>query len=179
MKTKTATVFCASSSRVPQIYLDTAYRLGELLADAGITLLTGGGSDGLMRRVQDGALDAGGHVEAIIPQFMIDAGWLHEGVKKIQITETMSERKELLISQADVLLVLPGGCGTLDELGDALVARQLGLSSKDIIILNTEGFYDPLLEQFERYAAQGFMRNDDLKLWRVAKTAEELVSLLD
>lgn len=174
----TVSVFCASSSRVPQVYLDAAYQLGTLLAASGIDVLTGGGIDGLMRKVEDGVLDHGGHVKAIIPQFMIDAGWLHGGVKDVQITETMSQRKELLMSQADALLILPGGCGTLDELGDALVSKQLGLSNPKIVILNTDGFYNPLLEQLDRFAQQGFMRAENVSLWQVADDPQELVSML-
>jgi len=178
-KPERVTVFCASSQNVRRVYLDAAYETGRLLAEAGMGLVTGGGVAGLMRKVQDGALDAGGKVSAILPQFMIDAGWMAPNLKDVESVDDMATRKSLLVSRADAVLVLPGGCGTLDELSEVLTSKQLGLCGHPVVILNTEGFYDHLLAQLSLYASEGFMKSSCLEMWQVASTPGEAVKLLE
>ncbi len=161
-------VFCASSPNTAQVYLDQAFELGRLLALNGMSLVTGGGSMGLMASVEDGALSVDGKVTAVIPQFMIEAGWLHKGIKDVVITETMHERKQRMFGLSDAIVTLPGGCGTLDELTEALTLKQLGLLSCPVVIMNSNGYFEYLLRHLQRQSDEGFMRPVHLELWSVA-----------
>lgn len=171
-------VFCASSSHVPQIYLDEAYRFGELVARQGIGLVTGGGSQGLMAAVEDGALAHGGEVTAIIPQFMVDEGWLHLGIKDVRLTDDLAERKRLMMQEADAVIVLPGGCGTMDEAMEALTLKQLGLLTVPILFVNVNGFYNMLAGQLQRMADEKFLDAGLTGLWTFADSAEQAVEML-
>ena len=111
---KTICVYCASSSRVDSLYMETATRLGSLIASSGRTLITGGGCQGLMRAVEDGALEAGGNAIGVIPKFMIEAGWQHTGLTELHITADMHQRKKLMAEMSDAVIALPGGCGTME-----------------------------------------------------------------
>lgn len=175
---KTVSVFCASSSHVPQVYMDDAFRMGRLLASRGIRVITGGGFRGLMASVEEGALSNGGKVTAVIPQFMVSAGWLHKDLNDVHITNDMQERKKLMIDESDAVIILPGGCGTLDEAMEVLTLKQLGLYLKPVVFLNTNGFYDLLTKHLERLVAEKFMKPDHLLLWAVANTPEELIKLV-
>lgn len=151
-------VYCASSSLVPAIYLDTARRMGELLAREGLTLVCGGGYRGLMGAAIDGALAAGGVATGVLPQFMIERGWAHPGLSEVISTPTMHVRKETMASMSRAAVALAGGIGTLDELCEIMTWHQLGLFAGPVIIVNTDGFYDPLIGMFERMREQNFMR---------------------
>lgn len=172
-------VYCASSSKVPQIYQEAAFKLGGLLADAGLRLITGGGKFGLMRQVEDGAMQHGGHVTAVIPGFMVDNGWLHPDIKDVVTTDGMHARKRFMAETAGAVIALPGGCGTLDELFEVLTWKQLGLFTRHIIILNVGGFYDNLLKQLQHSIDEEFMRPEHSRLWAVASTPEEALELLE
>lgn len=174
----TVTVFCASSPNVDGKYLDAAFETGRLLAMGGMRTVTGGGSMGLMASVEEGALSENGAVTAYIPQFMIDAGWLHRSLTDVIATETMQQRKQLMFDVSDAIITLPGGCGTLDELFEVITFKQLGLMRCPLVILNTDGFYDSLLRHLDRVTDEGFMRPSDIELWSVASTPDQAVSRL-
>ena len=172
MERKTIVVYGASSA-------DAAYELGGLIARAGKRLVSGAGSTGLMAAVENGALDAGGVSIGIIPQFMVDNGWLHEGLTEVIITPTMHDRKNRMAKMADAVVALPGGTGTFEELFEIITWKMLGLFVKPIIILNTDHYYDPLLEMLDRTAVRHFMNPVFKKLWAVAQTPQEAMALID
>ena len=128
-------------NKAAEIYGNTAYELGALLAQEGITVVTGAGSIGLMRMVEDGALENGGKVVGVIPQFMVEQGWHHQGLTHLVETETMHERKQLMAEMSDGVIALPGGCGTLEELLEIITWKQLGIYLKPIVILNVNGYF--------------------------------------
>ena len=175
---KSVCVFCASSPNTNRVYLDAAFRLGQLLADRGIRVITGGGSMGLMARVEDGVLDHGGHATAVIPKFMIEAGWLHQGLDDVISTETMQERKDIMFRSSDAIITLPGGCGTLDELTEVLTMKQLGLLSCPVVILNTNDYFSLFLRHLQKQADEGFMMQVFTQMWSVACSPEEAVARL-
>ena len=150
-------MYCASSSRVASLYTEAATRLGSLIARAGMTLVTGAGCQGLMRAVEDGALDEGGKAIGVIPRFMIDAGWQHPALTELRITENMHERKQLMADLSDAVVALPGGCGTMEELLEIITWKQLGLYLNPIVILNVGGYYDHLIKQLEHAVDEHFM----------------------
>ncbi len=176
---KTICVYCASSSRVDSLYFEAATRLGSLIAQKGMTLVTGGGCQGLMCAVEDGALENGGKAIGVIPRFMVDCGWQHTGLSELRITADMHERKKMMADLADAVIALPGGCGTMEELMEIITWKQLGLYLNPIIILNTGGYYTPLIEQLERAVETNFMGEIHSKIWSVASTPEEALDIID
>ena len=179
MERKTIVVYGASSAEAEKVFVDAAYRLGELIARSGRRLVSGAGSTGLMAAVEDGSLDAGGVSIGIIPQFMVDNGWLHQGLTETIITPNMHERKNRMAQMADAVIALPGGTGTFEELFEIITWKMLGLFVKPIIILNTDSYYDPLLQMLDRTADRHFMNPVFKKLWAVARTPEEALKLVN
>lgn len=177
MNVSSISVYCASSSKIDPAYMEEAYKMGQMLAHAGITLINGAGNMGLMKASSDGCLEAGGRAVGIIPGFMIAEGWCHQGMSEIIETPDMHIRQQKMAEAGDAAIVLPGGCGSMAELFELITWKQLGLYLKPIVILNTKGYYDALLQQLEQAAEEQFMRKEHLQIWRVAQTAEEAVQL--
>ena len=172
-------VFCASSADIDPRYLEAARELGRLLAEGGWRCVNGGGAVGLMGAVTDGALDAGGEVTGVIPKFMVDNGWCYDRLDDVIITADMHQRKQMMSEMGDAVIAMPGGVGTLEELLETLTWRQLGLVKVPVIILNTLGYYDGLLEMLRHAIDEGFMKTSHARLWQVAATPEEAIALLD
>lgn len=171
-------VFCASSSRLDECYLRPAYELGQLLAQEGIALVYGGGAVGLMGAVANGALSRGGRVVGVIPAFMAKREWAHKGVTDLIVVQSMNKRKERMRALADALVALPGGSGTLEELLEAISLKRLGLYFGPIVILNTRGFYDPLLLLLDRCIAERFMDPRHRQIWTVVKEPSEVLQAI-
>lgn len=151
-------VYAASSAHVHPDYVAAARRLGALLAEAGATVVYGGGGIGLMGAVADGALERGGHVVGIIPRFMTEVEWQHPGIASLEVVEDMRERKHRLLTGSDAVVALPGGCGTLEELFEAITLKRLGIYFNPIVLVNTRGFYDRL-QQFLLHSIDEKMMN--------------------
>lgn len=175
---KSVCVYSASSTKIDQAYFDAATRLGELLAGRQIRLVNGAGSIGLMRSVADAVLGNGGQVTGVIPAFMVEQGWHHTGLTELVEVESMHERKQLMADLSDAVIALPGGCGTLEELLEIITWKQLGLYLNPIVVLNINGFFDPLLEMLEKAISENFMRRQHGEIWHVARTPEEAVELI-
>lgn len=175
---KNVCVYCASSTQIPATYFKAAERLGELLARQGINLIDGAGRQGLMGCINDAVLAAGGTVTGIIPHFMVEQGWHHPHLTRLIETDTMHERKQMMAGMSDGIIALPGGCGTMEELLEAITWKQLGLYLKPIIILNTANFYAPLFELLQQAVNQNFMRREHKNIWQTASTPEEAIDLL-
>lgn len=171
-------VYCASSNKVADIYGETAYELGALLAREGITVVTGAGGIGLMRKVEDGALDNSGKAIGVIPQFMVEHGWHHTGLTELRITESMHERKQTMASLSDAVIALPGGCGTIEELSEIITWKQLGLYFNPIVILNVNGYYNHFIAQLEQAIEEHFMGEIHGKIWSVAETPSEALEII-
>lgn len=171
-------VYAASSTKVADCYNEAARRLGRLLADRSIRLVNGAGSLGLMRVCADACLQGGGTVTGVIPEFMVEQGWHHTGLTELVVTDSMHDRKQTMAQLSDGVIALPGGCGTMEELLEIITWKQLGLYLHPIVILNVEGFYDPLLQMLQRAVDERFMRPQHLEIWKVATSPEEAVDLL-
>ena len=174
---KNICVYCASSPQIAPVYFKAAERLGYLLAEKGINLIDGAGKVGLMGCLNNTVLAAGGTVTGVIPRFMVERGWHHSDLTQLVETETMHERKSLMARMSDAVIALPGGCGTMEELLEVITWKQLGLYLKPIVVLNIQGFYNPLIEMLEKAIGQQFMRREHESLWQVAFTPEEAVEL--
>jgi uncharacterized protein (TIGR00730 family) len=172
------TVFCASSRMVDSKYFEAARQLAEVLTENNITAVYGGGAVGLMGALADYMLENGGIITGVIPQFMLKVEWGHPGIKNMLVTKDMHERKKLLIDNVDAVVALPGGSGTLEELLEVISLKRLGKFLKPIIIINTAGFYDPLVVLLNRMVEENFMRADHLKMWKVIKDPSELIEAI-
>lgn len=175
---KTICIYCASSTQIDPVYFDHARLLGRQLAEAHIRIVNGAGNIGLMGAVSDAALDAGGEVTGVIPRFMVEQGWNHPGLTETIVVNDMHERKQTMACLSDAVIALPGGYGTLEELLEIITWKQLGLYLNPIVILNTNGYYDPLLLMFEKAVEGRFMRPLHADLWAVAHTPDEAIHLV-
>ncbi len=172
------TVFCGSSSKVESLYLETAEELGELLALNGKTVVYGGGKVGLMGKLAEGVLSKGGRIIGVIPKFMKKIELGHNGITRLIEVETMHQREETMLKKGDCIVALPGGCGTMEELLQAIAWKKLKLIFAPIIILNVNNYYSPLIEQLNRAVEQNFMRKEHSKLWDVATSPQEIYHLV-
>ena len=163
------------SSQLNPEYFEAAESLGKLLADNNFHLIYGGGSVGLMGRIADTVLHNGGKVTGIIPQFMCEQEWDHNGLTELIVTETMHERKEKMAFMSDAVVALPGGCGTFEELLEVITWKQLGIFTKPIVILNVNGYYDPLIAMLHKAIEERFMRDMHRNIWTVVNVAEEVI----
>ena len=171
-------VYSASSTKINPVYFKAAEELGSLLAEHHIRLINGAGSIGLMCAVADAVLKNGGEVTGVIPRFMVEQNWHHTGLTELIEVESMHERKQKMANLSDGIVALPGGCGTLEELLEIITWKQLGLYLNPIIILNVNGFFDPLLEMLGKAIDENFMRQQHGDIWKVAQTPEEALRLL-
>ncbi len=172
------TVYCASSTAIPEPYHAVAAELGRRIVEAGWELVFGGGSTGLMGSLGRAAMAAGGRVTSVILDRFVAMGIGLEGVAEIEVVDDLRPRKARLEERGDACVALPGGFGTVEELSEAIVRKQVGFHAKPIVILNALGFYDPLLAFFEGARARGFIGADGDGLYRVATTVDETMRLL-
>ena len=171
-------VYCASSDQVPREYLHAAFRLGQMLAEAHVTIVYGGGRLGLMGHLAEGALSRDGHIIGVIPRFMQELEWGHTGVTELHTVEDMRERKHRMLLGSDAVIALPGGCGTLEELMEAITLKRLGLYFNPIVLVNVSGFFDPLLAQFERCIDERFMDVRHGEIWQVVESSEQVIEAI-
>lgn len=171
-------VYCASSSKINPIYFETAEKLGKIFANNNTELIYGGGSVGLMGKLADTIMDAGGKVTGVIPRFMCEVEWQHNGISDLVITETMHERKEKMAALADAVVALPGGCGTIEELMEVITWKQLGIFNKPIVILNVNNYYSHLIAQLEQSIDEHFMIEKHREMWTVVTTAEDVLGAI-
>lgn len=171
-------VYCASSRKAAPHFLQAAERLGRIIAREGLGLVYGGGATGLMGAVADGALAEGGPVTGILPRFMQEIEWGHAGLTELVLVDDMQERKRLMIERSDAIVALPGGSGTLEELSEVITLKRLGLYTSPIVIVNTDGFYDPLLAFFDRAIRENFMDGRHRNMWTVVGGPEEVLKAI-
>ena len=150
-------VYCASSAKIDSAYFEATAILAKELVKKNVNVVYGGGATGLMGKLADVVLAEGGIIKGIMPHFMNEVEWGHPKVADFVYTETMHERKAKLIEGVDAVITLAGGTGTLEELLEAITMKRLGLFDKPIIILNTNGYYNPLKTMLERCVEEQFL----------------------
>lgn len=173
---KSITVFCASSPGFSEVYMDQAYLVGKTLADKGIRLVYGGANVGLMGAVADGALEAGGEVIGVLPDFLRAKEIAHRGLTELILVETMHERKTKMNELCDGVIALPGGYGTLEELFEMITWAQLGLHQKPIALLNTNGYYDHLVKLLQHMTGEGLLKAENQ---RMLLTGTDILQVLE
>src|SRR5215470_12565859 len=152
-----AAVFCGSSMGSPEHFAAAAAEFGRRLAQAGVGIVYGGASVGLMGVLADAALAEGGEVIGVIPGGLFAAEIPHPGLSRMEVVGTMHERKALMAALADGFAALPGGLGTLDELFEILTWQQIGLHAKPVALVDVDGFWDPLTGMLDELAGAGFV----------------------
>lgn len=172
---KAITVFCGSNSGFKEVYQQQAFLLGKKLAGENIGVVYGGARIGLMGAVADGALQNGGKVYGVIPEFLRSKEIAHEGLTELILVTSMHERKVKMNELSDGVIALPGGFGTMEELFEMLTWAQLGLHKKPIALLNTNGFYDCLIKAAETMVIEGFLKKSNLDILLVDDQIDSLL----
>jgi uncharacterized protein (TIGR00730 family) len=156
-----------------------AETVGRILAKANHRIYYGGACIGLMGKVADGALSEGGEVIGVIPNFMTNIERHHKGLTATHYVDTMQERKRIMFTNANAIVTLAGGCGTWDELFEVMTLKRLNLFDGPIIIVNTDGFYNPIIEMLQKTVDEKFMTSAHLELFTVIEQPGELMQLLE
>jgi uncharacterized protein (TIGR00730 family) len=172
-------VYCGSNPGTNPIYKEVAIELGGKLAARNIRLIYGGGGFGLMGTVADTVLNNGGEVTGVIPNFLADLEVAHKTLTELHFVETMHERKYKMVQLAKGVIALPGGYGTLDELFEILAWRQLKIYDGPVAIINTNGYYDLMLQQLDRMVADGFLKAENRSLLLVAESVEQVLDQIE
>jgi uncharacterized protein (TIGR00730 family) len=179
MNVQRVCVYCASSRQCDPRYHQAAAELGRELAAAGVTIVYGGGLVGSMGALANAALKRGGKVIGVLPRFMFDLEWGHNNLTEMIIVNDIHERKRRMISDVDAVIALPGGCGTLEELFEAITWKRLGLFSGPIILVNTLEFFRPCVELLERCIEQHFMDPRHAQMWTVVEQPSRVLDAIE
>ena len=176
---KTICVYCSSSEAVDPVYFQAARSLGEELSRRGCRLIYGAGAIGLMGACARTVRDGGSPVTGVIPEALNRPGIVFEECDDLMVTGTMGERKALMFGNADGFVALPGGYGTLEELLEIITLKQLHYHEKPIVMLNTGGFFDPLIAMFERIIEERFAKPGCRGLYRVTDCPREALDYIE
>ena len=168
-------VYCGSAPGKDPVYLEEAHALGAALAAAGLGVVYGGANVGLMGAVADAALAGGAEVIGVLPEILSGREIAHTGLTRIEFVATMHQRKSRMVALADAFLMLPGGYGTLDEMMEIVTWSQLKMHAKPCIAINTNGYWDGLLQFLDTAVEAGFLLPENRSLLQVAANAHEAV----
>jgi len=179
MKIAAVTIFCGSKPGNDPAFVNDANNLGRMLAKNEVTIVYGGGNKGIMGAIANASLVIGGKVVGIIPKVLLEWEAQHTGLTELIVTDSMHSRKLLLYEKSDAAIILPGGMGTMDELFEMLTWNNLGIHEKKVYILNTNGYYNALIQLLDTMEQQGFMYDH----WRsrviVCDTIEAVIGALN
>lgn len=179
VKIRTVCVYCGSHEGTNPAYVNSAQILGKAMAKAGVRLVYGGASIGVMGAVARAVLDNGGEVTGIIPKFLTELEGTYTDVTELVITDDMHDRKQQMFDRADGFVALPGGIGTLEELVEMMTWLQLGQHRKPIVVANIAGFWQPFVDLIEHMGDEGFITNRLPISFEVTDKAEEILPLLN
>lgn len=168
-------VYCSSSAKIDKSYFEATERLAKEFVKNNVEVVFGGGAIGLMGKLADTIIENKGKIKGIMPRFMNEVEWAHKKVEDFELTDTMHERKAKFLQDIDGLVALPGGSGTLEELLEAITLKRLGQFTKPIIILNTNGYYEPLKQMLEKCVNEKFMHKKHLEIWSFVEEPEEVL----
>ncbi|TGK89425.1 TIGR00730 family Rossman fold protein [Leptospira bourretii] len=175
---KNIAVYCGSAPGFDPKFMTAAYELGESLATQNIGLVYGGASVGLMGAVANGCLSKNGSVTGVLPTFLKKKEIEHGGLGKLILVDTMHERKRVMFDLSDAFIVLPGGFGTMEEFFEIITWSQLGLHRKPVVLLNWNGFYNPLIQMFQTMVESGFLKKENMNLVLILDKTKDLLSHL-
>ena len=171
-------LFCAASESIDAIYVQHAHSVGRLIGSLNLTLVYGGARAGLMEATAAAAKEAGAHIVGVFPKILIERNRVSGLLDERVVTENLSDRKDNILSRSDVLLALPGGVGTLDEVFHVMAAATIGYHKKRVIFYNVNGFWDTLLCHLKESGQRGFLRGKMSDFFVVAETLSQLEEFL-
>lgn len=179
MNNKNICVFASSANNIDHIYYQDATELGRLLGENGFNIVYGGSRRGLMFACASSVKESGGNIIGIMPEIFANIGMANNGdCDEFHVTSGMRERKAKMDELSDAVIAIAGGFGTLEELSEMIVQKQLGYNNKPIVVLNTNGFYNDLLKFFDSIVNQRFANKESKKLFYVANTPLEAVEYI-
>jgi uncharacterized protein (TIGR00730 family) len=171
-------IFCGSASGARKDYAEAAVEMAGLICKSQSSLIYGGGNIGLMGIVADEVMRLGGNVIGVIPDFLLQREVAHKGITKLEVVNSMHERKRRMADLADAFVAMPGGWGTLDELAEILTWKQLGLIHASVGLLNTQRYFSPLIQQMNVMVQEGFLKADNLHELKISDSPRQLLSQL-
>ena len=172
-------VYCSSSAKIDKSYFEATEKLAKEFVKNNVEVVFGGGAIGLMGKLADTIIENKGKIKGIMPRFMNEVEWAHKKVEDFELTDTMHERKAKFLQNIDGLVALPGGSGTLEELLEAITLKRLGQFTKPIVILNTNGYYEPLKQMLEKCVNEKFMHKKHLEIWSFVEEPEEVLEKIN
>ena len=172
-------VYCSSSAKIDKSYFEATEKLAKEFVKNNVEVVFGGGAIGLMGKLADTIIENKGKIKGIMPRFMNEVEWAHKKVEDFELTDTMHERKAKFLQNIDGLVALPGGSGTLEELLEAITLKRLGQFTKPIVILNTNGYYEPLKQMLEKCVTEKFMHKKHLEIWSFVEEPEEVLEKIN
>ena len=178
MSIRRVTVYAASSQALDSHYISAAHRLGQVLARAGLVIVYGGGGHGLMGAMADAALAEGGEVHGVIPEFLTRVERGHQKLTSMEVVPDMHTRKARMLESSDAVIALPGGCGTFEELFEAMTLKRLGQFLGPIILVNTAGYYDILMHALRHSVNEHFMSKVHFQMWQLVDEPEQVLDAL-
>ncbi len=175
---KKVCVYCASSDKVDPKYFEATEIIAKTLVQNNTTVVYGGGAIGLMGKLADTVLAENGHIVGIMPHFMKEVEYHHKDVNEFIFTADMHERKKQFMVGVDALITLPGGCGTFEEFMEAITLKRLGIFTKPIVLLNLDGYYDPLLAMMNQAVENNFLSEKHLEMWNVFEDPKDVLKAI-
>jgi uncharacterized protein (TIGR00730 family) len=179
MDLRSICVYCSSSSARNKAVEEEIRLFGREIAKRGIALIYGGSSRGLMGALADEVLAGNGRVIGVVPKALESREAAHRGLTELKVVASMHEREQAMFDLADAFVAFPGGFGTMEEIIEMLTWKQLGIHGKPVVIANLGGYFDPLLSQFDRAIASGYVRPEDRILFAVAENTKAILTLLE
>ena len=177
-KERNVAVFCAASESIDTIYVDAAHEVGTMLGHLGASLIYGGARFGLMEATAKAAKAAGARIIGVVPDILVERNRVSTLLDEQIPCRNLSERKDIMLAKSEILVALPGGIGTLDEIFHVMAAATIGFHNKRVILYNTNGFWNSLTTLLNQFNAEGFIRGDMENLMTVANNIEDLKKLI-
>ena len=178
MKIQSLAIFCGSKTGNNKLFIEHATELGRTLGKQGVTVIYGGGKNGLMGCVADNAMNEGGQVRGVIPKILVEWESQHDQISELMVVEDMHQRKRKLYQLCDAAVILPGGFGTLDEMFEIITWNQLSIHDKRIFVLNSGGFYNHLLQHLQLMNEEGFLYTDPEECITVLNEPRDIIAYL-
>ena len=175
---KRVAVFCAASEEIDPLYNEAAVEVGRLLGSIGAELVYGGARFGLMEATARGAKESGAHVIGVVPMILEERGRVSSLIDEKINCRNLSDRKDIMLERSDILVALPGGIGTLDEIFHVMAAATIGYHGKRVVLYNVNGFWDSLVAMLRVSHEKGFLRGDMERYLSVANSIDELEKLI-
>lgn len=172
-------LFCAASEKIEPVYAQHAREFGKWIGERGYTLIYGGAAKGLMEATAAAAKEHGAHVVGVLPEVLIERGSVSKIPDETVTVANLSERKDVILDRSDILIALPGGIGTLDEVFHVMAAATIGFHDKKVVFYNVNGFWDSMAALLEEYKSKNFLRGETDKYFAFADSPEQLKEIIE